>query len=209
MNETLSTRILIERIQGGDDTAKDELYSRFQLPVLFLVRVNLGRRLRSKLDSWDIVQETLVKSLSELENFRYEHDDAFRRFLSKKVSQVIRDHADFWSAAKRDPSREDAGFKNRDNENATPEIVDYRQNKSPSELLALDEDLSQLAEALDELSESSPDVWEVIVAVKIVGRSLRDVAEEHNSTPDAIKMKLRRGLLKLTKLIRKKQELKH
>ena len=66
-----------------------------------------------------------------------------------------------------------------------------------------------MAEALDELSETSPDAWEAIVATKIVGRSLCDVAEEHNSTTDAIKMKLRRGMLKLTKIIRKKQELQH
>jgi len=101
-----STKVLIERVQQGDTDARNELFRRYQLPVLFLVRLNLGRRLRQKVESWDLVQETLIKSLNDLQTFRFEKDNAFKRYLTVKVQQVIRDHADYWNAAKRDPACE-------------------------------------------------------------------------------------------------------
>jgi RNA polymerase sigma factor (sigma-70 family) len=174
------------------------------LPVLFLVRVNLGRRLRTKLESWDIVQEALLKSLSDLDSFKYEREDAFRRYLSSKVNQVIRDHADYWSAARRDPSREEPlYFQTGAGSSACDGIADFRQTKTPSEIVCLDEDLTQLAEALDELADEAPDVWDVIVAVKVVGRGIREFAEEKGISYDAAKMRLRRGMVKLARIFRK------
>lgn len=204
MNESQSTRILIERIQEGDGKAKDELYQRLQLPVLFLVRVNLGRRLRSKVESWDIVQEALMRSLNDLANFRYERDDAFRRYLRRKVEHVIRDQADFWSAQKRDARREVS--MQRQNKRGSSDVIELpepRPAATPSEKLVLDENLSRLAEAMDQLAEEAPETWEIVVSVKVVGSSLREVAAERETTSDAIKMKLRRGMSKLASIYRK------
>jgi DNA-directed RNA polymerase specialized sigma24 family protein len=174
--------------------------------VLFLVRVNLGRKLRSKVESWDIAQEALMKSLRDLKKFRYESDNAFRRYLSRKVQEVIRDQADYWSAGKRDVNRERDVYRspvNAANTVAANEgIADYRNHQSPSELLCLDEDLNCLAEALDELADQAPDQWDVIVQVKLIGRALSDVAAERKTTSDAIKMKVRRGMLKLASIFR-------
>ena len=206
MSRSHSTRILIERIQDGDEAAKNELYDRCFVPVLFLVRVNLGRKLRTKLESWDIAQEALMKSLRDLQKFRYETDDAFRRFLSKKVVEVIRDQADYWSAAKRDVSRERSVYRSPHGDGvvaAADGLVDHRRAQSPSEVLCLDDDLNRLAEALDALSEESPEQWEVVVQIKLVGRSLADLAEEQGVTKDAIKMKARRGMVRLASIFRR------
>lgn len=209
MARTQSTRILIERIQDGDEPARDELYRRCLVPVLFLVRVNLGRKLRTKVESWDIAQEALMKSLRDLKKFRYETDDAFRRYLSRKVNEVIRDQADYWSAGKRDVSLERTVYHATYDQNnaiaATDGLADYRSRHSPSELMCLDEDLSLLAEALDELAEEAPEQWDVIVQVKLIGRTLDDVAKERNLTKDAVKMKVRRGTLKLAGIFRRLQ----
>ncbi len=206
MSRNQSTRILIERIQEGDEAARNELYNRCFVPVLFLVRVNLGRKLRAKLESWDVAQEALLKSLRDLEKFRYETNDAFRRYLSRKVVEVIRDQADYWSAAKRDVAREPSVYRTQNDEHvvaATDALVDHRLNISPSETLCLDDDLSVLAEALDELAEQSPEQWNVVVQLKLVGRSLSDLADEYGVTKDAIKMKARRGMVKLTTIFRR------
>jgi RNA polymerase sigma factor (sigma-70 family) len=197
-----STKLLIGRIQQGDEAARNELFDRYLLPVLFLVRVNLGRRLRAKLESWDIVQEVFVKSLNDLASFRYECDGAFRRHLSLIVMQVIRDKADFWRAAKRDPSREEPVAADHDSCGLPWNELPDRYFQSPSALLSLDDDLNHLADSLDVLAEESPDAWEVIVAVKLVGQSLKDVADELGTTPDAVKMRLRRGMAKLAKIYR-------
>lgn len=206
VTKTQSTRILIERIQGGDEAAKNELYDRCFVPVLFLVRVNLGRKLRTKLESWDIAQEALMKSLRDLQKFRYETDDAFRRYLSKKVIEVIRDQADYWSAAKRDVNRERTVYRSSVGDNVVPAtegLIDHRAKHSPSEVLALGDDLNQLAEALDELADEAPEQWELIVQLRLVGRSLGDLAEERSTTKDAIKMKARRGMVRLASIFRR------
>ena len=198
-----STRVLIERVQQGDESARNELFRRYQLPVLFLVRLNLGRRLRQKVESWDLVQETLLKSLNDLPSFRFEKDNAFKRYLTVKVQQVIRDHADYWNAAKRDPTRE-LPLVSKDEKDGGPTMdpPDYRTAHSPSEQLELGEDLDQLALAMDALSASAPDAWELIVAVKVLGQKNKDVAKAEGTTPDAIKMRLRRAMFKLAKIYR-------
>ncbi len=73
-----ATRVLLERIRQGDEEARNDLFRRYLLPVLFLVRINLGRGLRIKVESWDIVQEVFIKCLRGLDSFHYEHDGAFR-----------------------------------------------------------------------------------------------------------------------------------
>lgn len=206
MSDSLSTQVLIERVQQGDLCARELLFERCLLPVLFLVRVNLGRKLRTKLESWDIVQETLLRTLNDLEGFRPEHSGAFRGYLAKKVEQVIHDQVDYWSAAKRDPNREvSAGPSSR---RLVDQMIDPRQSDSPCHRLALNEDLLHLAEAMDELSATSPDDWETIVCLKLLGNSLREVAETRGTTLDAVKMKQRRAMLKLAKLHRRQEQLR-
>lgn len=198
-----STKVLIERVQQGDKEARNELFRRYQLPVLFLVRLNLGRRLRQKVESWDLVQETLIKSLNDLQSFRFEKDNAFKRYLTVKVQQVIRDHADYWNAAKRDPACERPITTKLDDEGgATWEPPDYRQQRTASEQVELDEDLDQLALAMDALSEAAPDAWELIVAVKVLGKKHKEVADSEGTTTDAVKMRLRRAMFKLARLYR-------
>ncbi|MCA9216221.1 MAG: hypothetical protein KDB27_24300, partial [Planctomycetales bacterium] len=110
------------------------------------------------------------------------------------------------SAAKRDVNRERSVYRTQNSDryvSATDGLIDHRRNNSPSEMLCLDDDLSLLAEALDELAQQSPDQWDVVVQLKLVGRSLADLAEEHGVTKDAIKMKARRGMVKLATIFRR------
>jgi RNA polymerase sigma factor (sigma-70 family) len=174
--------------------------------VLFLVRIRLGRKLRAKIDSWDVVQEVMLRSLRDLPTFRNEHATAFRRYLAKKVEQVIRDQADYWKARKRDPQREVALSPGDSAEASAWDVTDMRHSHTPSERLRLQEDLSQLAEAMDELAESSADDWEVLVAVKIVGTSLEELAAQRSVSVDAMKMKTRRAMLKLAHTFRRHQQ---
>lgn len=202
VTETHSTRILIQRIQGGDQQARELLYERCLLPVLFLVRINLGRKLRSKVESWDLAQEALLRSLADLDKFRYESSGAFRRFLSVKVEQVIRDHADYWSAAKRNPSREETA-EDSDSYRSVEHLVDHRNPNSPSQQLRLSEELSQLAEAMDLLAEQSVDDWEMIVAIQLVGSSTKEVAEAMNLSADTVRMRSKRAMVRLAGIFRR------
>ena len=207
VTDSLPTQVLIERVQQGDLVAREMLYDRCLLPVLFLVRVNLGRKLRTKVESWDIVQETLLRSLRDLDGFRPEHSGAFHRYLAKKVDQVILDQVDYWTAAKRTVDREES--LDAATMPVAERVLDNRQRHSPSERLILNEDLNHLAAAMDELAETAPDDWDVIVAIKLLGGSLRDVADSRGTSIEAVKMKQRRAMLKLTKIFRLQEQLRN
>jgi DNA-directed RNA polymerase specialized sigma24 family protein len=68
MPETLTTQILIERAQGGDRAALNELCARYQDRVLAAVRLRMGAKLRRKVGSSDIVQNVLMGAFCDLKS---------------------------------------------------------------------------------------------------------------------------------------------
>jgi len=202
------TAVLIQRVQAGDERARNDLYNRYLVRVLFLVRVRLGGRLRRKLDSWDIVQEALLKSLNGLRTFQFEGEQAFFSYLSQKVEQAICDQADRWNAQKRNPDKEVSLDGPRYEGNSTTlftidDLPGRDTIPAPDELMSQQEQLQQLAQALDALAEQDPQYWRLIVATKIEGTSYRQLAEEGETTVDAVKMMTHRALVKLGRLYRR------
>ena len=54
---------LIRDAQGGDESAYDRLFRRYQDRVRLAIRLRMGPRLRGVLDSGDVLQETLLTAV--------------------------------------------------------------------------------------------------------------------------------------------------
>jgi RNA polymerase sigma-70 factor (ECF subfamily) len=168
--------------------------------VLAAVRARLGAELRGKLESWDVLQDALLASLKNVQSFDQTKEGAFLNWLAKVVENRIRDQLDYFHAGKRNHRRErplagpcSAGS------SISLDIPERSGVRTPSQVLMLSEDLARLEKAMDQLPEEAR---ELIVAVKIEGRTYQQIAEASGKSPDAVRMQVQRALLALTKAFR-------
>jgi RNA polymerase sigma-70 factor (ECF subfamily) len=86
-----STRFLLDRARLGDESALDRLCARF---IPLLSRWAAGRlppRARGTCDTADLVQETLVNAIHQLDSFQPEHTGSFAAYLRKAILNRIRE----------------------------------------------------------------------------------------------------------------------
>lgn len=93
---------LFERMRGGDSEVFGELYRRYHDELLFAVRAHLGPRLRTRLQSEDILQSVAADAFRGLKAIETDTPDALRRYLHAMVVNKIRGRADHFNAIKRD-----------------------------------------------------------------------------------------------------------
>src|SRR5258708_3194930 len=200
MPEPTTTHALLERVQTGDKEALNEPYNRYLMRVLAAVRARLGAELRGKLESWDVVQDALLASLKNVQSFNQTSEGAFLNWLANVVENRIRDQLDYFRAEKRDHRLEKPMAPPRSAESFFPlDIAEKSSVPTPSQVLILSEDLARLEKAMDQLPEESR---ELIVAVKIEGRTYDEIGQAVDKSPDAVRMQVKRALLALTNAFR-------
>jgi len=197
------TQVLVEQFQQGDNSALNELCRRYQTRVLAAVRIRLGAKLRRKVQSWDIVQEVMMDALRKLGSFDFKTEGAFLHYLNRVVANKIRDQADYWKYQKRDMDREIPLEKRRSPSSSIPlPLAEDRGAPTPSKIIGLQEDLALLEQAMDRLGEENEEYRDLIVAVKIEGRTYGEIAEDAGVSADAIRMRVKRAVLSLTRAFR-------
>ena len=86
-----SSLILVMRAQEGDQRAKEELCARYLPRLKRWARGRLPVWAREHLDTEDIVQETLVRSIAQLEGFSPTHEHAFWAYTCQALRNRLRD----------------------------------------------------------------------------------------------------------------------
>ena len=97
------TTQLFQQARNGAPGALDAFYERCARKLLPLIRLRMGRALRSELESRDILQAVLFKSLQRLDQVQDPH--AVMAWLARIAENEIRDQADFRQRQKRDAAR--------------------------------------------------------------------------------------------------------
>lgn len=159
-----------------------------------LARIYWGRKYRRRLDTSDIVQQTLLRAHQAWTTFRGQ-DAAeltawLRRILSSTIANAAREHA----AAARDITREqpdDAGME-ASSLRLTGLLAD--PGESPSGRAMEVEQSVQLAKALSELPELQR---EAVILRYCSGMSIGEVAAELGRSSAGVASLLRRGLARL------------
>lgn len=193
------TQELVVEAKKGDARALEALYRRHVERVHTIVRLRLGRELRSKLDSWDVVQTVLLVSLRDLHQFEYKTEGGFINWLSRIVENRIRDKLDYYHAAKRDLAVERPlnatalGLSTADGAAALPD----KRESTPSQNVRVREELATLERALDTLS---PEHREVVILAKYEALSYREIGDRLGKSPDAVRMLLARALSDLSRI---------
>lgn len=190
------TRYLVALAKDGDESALDRLCKAYSERVRWIVRLRMGREIRSKLESMDLVQDALVYAVRDLGKFTYKDEGDFLLWLSKIAENRLRDNLDKLHADKRDIHKEVRFDKYRPatGESFTGAVgpVDYT---TPSAIISKREDLARLARAIDSLK---PEYRKVILLTKIEGLSYKEIADQLGKSPDAVRMLVSRAITALS-----------
>lgn len=164
---------------------------RYREYLLLLARSQFPRRLRAKLDSSDVVQQTLLEAHRDLEQFRGTTDSELaawlRQILARNLANVARD----WDRQKRDVNREQALEQKLTQSSARLEAWLSDGAISPSQQVMRNEQIVHLASALMCLSEEQRQAIELRY---LQGMPIREIAEQMEKSTSAIGGLLHRGL---------------
>lgn len=190
------TQELVILAQGGDNSALDQLCRVYGERVHRIVRFRMGRELRGKLESMDLVQEAFVAAVRDLDKFEYRDEGDFLRWMSKIAENRIRDNLKRLHADKRDIGREVLINQSNSIAGDSPaQMPEPIRTTTPSAILSISEELDKLENAMNLLK---PEYREVIILNQIEGLSLKETGEKLGKSPDAIRMLVARAMAALT-----------
>jgi RNA polymerase sigma-70 factor (ECF subfamily) len=179
------TRLLFERARQGGPGALDAFYSRCARKLLPLIRLRMGRSLRTELESRDILQAVLLKSFERLA--QVQNPAAVMAWLARMAENEIRDRADYASRQRRDAARR---VPLDDQAAAVPAPV----RQALSQVIATEE-TERLERALETLPEAQR---EIIVWRKLEELSFAEIAAKLGKSEDACRMAFARAMAALT-----------
>lgn len=178
--DALSSLQLVTRAQRGDEDARNALCARYLPRLRRWAHGRLPKSFDGVLSTEDIVQETLIRVLSNLHTFEFTHDGSFQAYLSQALRNRIFDER---RKASRRPIPD--------------ELDDQRQSfdRSPLEQAMSAEDIARYEKALAKLS---PLDHAVVVMRVEWGFSFKDAARDLGlPSAGAAQMRLRRALVRI------------
>lgn len=182
MESLESTRELLDRARCGEDDALNRLMARYLPRFKRWATGRLPRWSRDLLDTDDLVQETLLRTLQNLDQFEFEREGALQAYIRQAVHNRIRNEL---RRASRHPGPGEL------DETMAARTV------SPLERILGEESIERYEQALESLNDEER---QLIVSRVELGFSYKDVAEAvGKSSPDAARMAVGRALTKLAR----------
>ena len=175
---------LLARARAGDKDALDRLFAQAIPPLRRWASGRLPRWARDIVDTDDLVQETVIKTLARIDVFEYRGDAALQGYLRQAVMNRIRNEI-------RRASRHDA-----------PETLGSGAEDpglSPLESLVGRETVDAYDAALAQLTDEER---EAVIGRVELGLTYEELASAMGRpSPDAARMAVGRALVKLGKLL--------
>jgi RNA polymerase sigma-70 factor (ECF subfamily) len=177
--------VLLERIRRGDTAALNRLMDRYLPRLSRWASGRLPQWARDLSDTDDLVQDTLIRSVANLNHFEARGEGALQAYLRGAVMNRIRDEI------------------RRKRRVPTPGPLESTlpaEGLSPLESAIGEEVLEKYDQALDRLDAESR---EAVIARIEMGCSYAEIAEAMNKpSPDAARMMVSRALVRLAEEMR-------
>jgi RNA polymerase sigma-70 factor (ECF subfamily) len=192
------TQELVALAKGGNDSALEQLCRIYGERVRRIIRLRIGSEIRPRLDSMDLVQDALISALGGLENFTYQNEGDFLRWLARITQNELRDNLDKIYTDKRD-IRKELRFESYGPTTSGGFVLNPSpiEVTTPSVIMSKKEDLDKLEKAIDQLKH---DYREVIVLAKIDGLSYKEIADKLGKSIDSVGHMLSRAMVALTEV---------
>jgi RNA polymerase sigma-70 factor (ECF subfamily) len=175
---------LLIQAQGGSDVARGDLLERYRTYLELLARVELGRRLQTKVDAADVVQETFLEAHRNFGLFRGRSEPEFvawlREILAGRICNLLRHYL---GTQGRDLRREQAWNVDLDHSSRAIDRGFFALQSTPSQHVAQREQGVLVAEALGRLPV---DYREVVVLRHFEELTFPEVARRMERTVDSV-----------------------
>ena len=176
------------------DSGKRPSLDSYRSYLRLLAGLQISPRLRAKLDPSDVVQQTLLEAYQEIDKLRGKDDAAIAAWLRQILANNLADALRRYGAGARDVALEQS----LNESSARMEAWLSDGGTSPSEQVVRNEQLIQLAEAMEEL----PDDQRLALDLKhLQGWSVSEIGQQMDRTEASVAGLLRRGVKRLRELL--------
>lgn len=196
---TADSRSRLQAALAGDDAARGALLESYRAWLELLARVEIGRRLQTKVDVADVVQETFLEAHRSLDRFRGTTPTEFsawlRGILAIRVSLLLRH---YFKTQGRDIRREREIDVDLDQSSRAIDGGLIAFQSTPSEQAVRREQGTLLADALARLPD---DYREVIILRHLEELTFPEVAARMDRSLDSVQKLWVRALARLRQLM--------
>lgn len=194
--DSAETESLLEQARAGDARAFDRLFARHRKYLLGFIKLRLDRKLRTRLDPADVIQEAHLEAVRTLSDYLQRRPMPFRLWLLKTTyERLLIIHRRHLKTAGRNIVRE-VPLPDRSSLGLARQLL--APDSTPSRQLAASELAFRVRAAVARL----PDVdREILLMRTFEGASYQDAACVLDISPDAAKKRYGRALLRLHQLL--------
>lgn len=192
--------LLLSLAKAGSGSALSRLLERHRGALEVQARLQVGRRLRTKLDFEDLMQELSLEAHRDIGHFRGRSEGEFVSWLRKVFAGILSNQVRHYLGTRRRDLRRERPIANA-RDDTSRAVIDRQlvaPQSSPSQQAARRERAELLAEALDTLP---PAYREVILLRNVEGLSFADVAGRMGRTEDSVKNIWLRALGRLRRIL--------
>jgi RNA polymerase sigma-70 factor (ECF subfamily) len=197
--ETSEPEELLRLARAGCTSCQGKLLEQYRRYLLLLVRVQIGRRLQSKVEAADLVQETFLEAYRTFAQFRGTTERQLvswlREILASHLAMEVRRYC---GTRRRDVRLERRLAEEMEQSSRAWQGGLVARQSSPSHQAARREQAVLLAEALDRLPE---DYREVLILRHLEGLSFPGVARRLGRSVDSVEKLWARALPHLRRLL--------
>jgi RNA polymerase sigma-70 factor (ECF subfamily) len=191
--------LLLVLAKEGDGEALGRLLERYRNYMGLLIRLQVGRRLRRKVDVEDLLQEIGLEVHRKIVTFRGGSEREFLTWVRRMIGSILANQVRHFLGTKcRDLRLERALVDELDQSSRALNQGLIAPQSSPSQQAVRREQAVLLADALQNLPE---DYREVIILRQLEGLSFPDVARRLGRTEDSVKNVWLRALARLRRTL--------
>lgn len=200
MTEPSSSQLstLIELARTGDDEARNELFQKVRAYIGFIARSHVESWIQAKVDSSDLVQETLLEAHQGFSRFDGSSEGELLAWLKRILRNNATDFVRRFGAQKRKANREIA----IDTTTSSPSQGGRELSgdvETPSVILSKREQEIEVANALETLDA---DYQDVIVLRNLQRLPFAEIGERMGRSPAAVQMLWGRAIKKLQECLK-------
>jgi RNA polymerase sigma-70 factor, ECF subfamily len=181
--EVAFDRVLVDRFKNGDQSAFDEMVSRYWDRIYAMV----NQLLRNQQDAEEVTQDAFIRAHRGLVNFR--GDSAFSTWLYQIATNLARNRYWYWWRRKRDKSVSFDAPLSSDNDTTLAEIIPA-ELETPEDATVTQELVTSIAAGMEKLSAKHR---EILILRNIKNLSYEEIAAILSISVGTVKSRIARA----------------